>query len=232
MTLRKPSASLREFLELAKKVVLSPEREEEILADCRRRDREKLHLKLKESGILNVTTSEDHERFLDGRFLPTESLRVAIDWFCDARKGGPTLLALLGHVGVGKTVSAGAMLVRNQGYGVYKSMVRLVRIQGMYGYQDELDKAASASFLIIDDVGAESKAVEGRAVLQDFINARQDKRYLTVITGNLSPSEFKDRYDERTWSRIQQIGRVAEIVGTDMRRPAPVDAIRHTRRAS
>lgn len=217
MTPRKPTASLREFLDLAKKVVLSPEREREILEECRQRDREKLFLKLKESGILNVTTSEDHERFLDGNFLPTESLRIAIEWFCAARKGGPNLLTLLGTIGVGKTVSAGAVLVRNQGYGVYKSMVRLVRIQGVYGYQEELDKAASASFLIIDDVGAEAKAIEGRAVLQDLINARQDHRYLTVITGNLSPEEFKDRYDERTWSRIQQIGRVVEIAGKDLR---------------
>lgn len=224
MTATRPSASLREFAAIAKRASITPQQEAEIVEERKRAEKARLRAKLKESGILDVTTTEDHERFVNGSFAHTEALRTAIQWFVAARNGGPNVLVLLGHVGAGKTVAAGATLVRNHGYGVYKSIARLVRLHSSYSasHQEELDKALAAAFLIIDDVGTEAKPGEGRMVLQEFLNARQDRRYLTVITGNLTPEEFRDRYDERTWSRLQQIGRIVEVGGDDLRSKRPI----------
>src|SRR5690606_41573051 len=53
-----------------------------------------------------------------------------------------------------------------------------------------------------------------------LIDDRHEMRRPTVITSNLSPEEFRQRYGERIADRIRQMGLVVLCVGESLRRKA------------
>lgn len=81
------------------------------------------------------------------------------------------------------------------------------------------DRARKVYALAIDDLGREYSDQHGRwlAELDLLIDDRHEMRRPTVITGNLSPQEFIERYGERIADRIRQMGLVVHCAGESLR---------------
>lgn len=84
------------------------------------------------------------------------------------------------------------------------------------------DEARKVYALAIDDLGREYSDQHGRwlAELDLLIDDRHEMRRPTVITSNLSPEEFRQRYGERIADRIRHTGLVVLCVGESLRRRA------------
>lgn len=84
------------------------------------------------------------------------------------------------------------------------------------------DEVRKVYALAIDDLGREYSDQHGRwlAELDLLIDDRHEMRRPTVITSNLSPQEFIQRYGERIADRIRQMGLVVNCVGESLRRRA------------
>ena len=82
------------------------------------------------------------------------------------------------------------------------------------------ERARKVYALAIDDLGREYSDQHGRwlAELDLLIDDRHERRQPTVITSNLSPQEFIERYGERIADRIRQMGLVVNCVGESLRR--------------
>mgnify|MGYP001268914844 CR=1 FL=1 len=82
------------------------------------------------------------------------------------------------------------------------------------------DEVRKVYALAIDDLGREYSDQHGRwlAELDLLIDDRHEMRRPTVITSNLGPEEFKQRYGERIADRIRQMGLVVNCVGESLRR--------------
>lgn len=82
------------------------------------------------------------------------------------------------------------------------------------------DEVRKVYALAIDDLGREYSDQHGRwlAELDLLIDDRHEMRRPTVITSNLSPEEFRQRYGERIADRIRQMGLVVLCSGESLRR--------------
>lgn len=82
------------------------------------------------------------------------------------------------------------------------------------------DEVRKVYALAIDDLGREYSDQHGRwlAELDLLIDDRHEMRRPTVISSNLSPEEFRQRYGERIADRIRQMGLVVNCVGESLRR--------------
>lgn len=97
------------------------------------------------------------------------------------------------------------------------------------GGDDLWHRARKVRVLVIDDLGREYADQHGRwlSELDLLIDDRHEARLRTVMTGNVTPEEFKARYGERIADRIRQDGRVSICNGASLRR-----AVAATRRCA
>ncbi len=88
------------------------------------------------------------------------------------------------------------------------------------GGEELWSRARRVRVLVIDDLGREYSDQHGRwlSELDLLIDDRHEARLRTVLTGNLTPEEFKARYGERIADRIRQDGRVCICNGESLRR--------------
>lgn len=77
--------------------------------------------------------------------------------------------------------------------------------------------------LFVDDVGAEQmvgsgyKAGRSEAVFDQFVNRRTGVNFPLWITTNLTPTELRERYGERTLSRLVEHCTMIPVSGADRR---------------
>ena len=81
----------------------------------------------------------------------------------------------------------------------------------------ETSRYFDCDLLIIDDLGAELTNQFTTSVLYQIINTRLNRGQATVISSNLSQSDFRKRYWDRITSRIFGEYTVLPFVGTDIR---------------
>ena len=78
----------------------------------------------------------------------------------------------------------------------------------------ELD---DVDLLIIDDLGAELTNSFVRTSLFNIINTRIIKDKKMIISTNLTPTELRERYEERIFSRLIMYVDTYKFVGEDLR---------------
>ncbi len=82
---------------------------------------------------------------------------------------------------------------------------------------DALKKYCGCDFLIIDDLGAEFITQFSVSAIGNIVNERLLRDLPTIINTNLSLSEIKEKYSERTASRIFGCYEKLKFVGKDIR---------------
>lgn len=134
-------------------------------------------------------------------------------------------LLLSGASGLGKTFLLHAMaekLIERDISVLLVSAYRLIDIlRRVYFSNDNVDEEImKAEVLMIDDLGSEP-LMQNVTVEQLFnlLNERQSRNLSTVISTNLNLAEFRNRYTERTASRLmdRRFCRVLTLEGTDIR---------------
>lgn len=123
-----------------------------------------------------------------------------------------TILVLTGPVDTGKTVAA-AWGVAWSG-GRFAKGIDLLRA-GLYPDDPKFwQRLFAAKVLAVDDLGVEpldSKGF-GLAAIEDLVDRRYDGGRKTIITTNAPPVVFRDRFGERIWRRIAEVGIVVGLV--------------------
>lgn len=141
------------------------------------------------------------------------------------------LLILAGGVGAGKTTAA--TWVSMMGGDPRPGFIRISELERRGRYDKSLDEwLKDKTSLVIDDVGTE--VLDGKGVFQSLLDEIIDTFYgnrrTLVMTTNLrarskGPGEgpqFAERYGDRAWSRLTQIGMWADCGVRDLRKePQP-----------
>ncbi len=119
-------------------------------------------------------------------------------------------ILMVGKTGLGKTHLSLAIAdaAVKDGLGViYSSAQHLVtELENEHFSNSKGDEAfkkyCSCDFLVLDDLGAEFSTQFSVAFIGNIINERLLRNLPTIISTNLFPSEFIEKYSERTASRI------------------------------
>lgn len=133
-------------------------------------------------------------------------------------------LFICGPVGTGKTwaaiaVARQAPLLKFLWWPDWIARYRVIDNASPSEAIEQLDTLAVAPNLVIDDIGAENESDYGRRVLMRLFEARRDREFGTIITGNYDVGAVAERYDERLASRITESCTVIAMEGDDRRLP-------------
>jgi DNA replication protein DnaC len=137
-------------------------------------------------------------------------------------------LILYGQSGLGKTFLCNSIAkeLLDQGKTViYLSSFQLFRLFENYRFHkeedivsnDDIEAIFSCDLLIIDDLGTEFNNALTSAELFNCLNTRLLNQKSTVISTNLSPSEWVNKYSERIVSRIFGYYTQLKFFGSDIR---------------
>lgn len=170
------------------------------------------------SGI--AITSEDKAAVMSGRVQSTTALSSVKAWLLANKRGkcDPRFLVLLGSVGVGKTVAAAWALWELSGtYCVPDQLRDLLHPARRRDESEPMPRTIAGNLFVLDDLGTETDPRFG-AALFELVNGRMRDGCLTIITGNLTREQARQRYDKRVVDRLNHSGRVMEIGGASMRK--------------
>jgi hypothetical protein len=145
--------------------------------------------------------------------LDTHAMTTARAWLASDAWG----LLMLGGVGRGKSLAAAWLWLRLRGLdlaeadalhrqrrGVLWLRARVLQNLEWNERADVLRRCAVAFGLVVDELGGEDQRT-GEA-LSDLIEQRGDEQRRTVITTNLEPARFLERYGDRLVSRLRAGG--------------------------
>jgi len=132
---------------------------------------------------------------------------------------------LMGGTGHGKTHISTALgvTVIKRGYSVeYKTVQSVMddyqQVQFRGGDTSNIDKYYDCDLLIVDDLGAEMSTQFTVSCIYNLVNTRMNRRKPTVFSTNLTPSEIRERYNDRITSRLFGEFIPLQFKGTDIRR--------------
>lgn len=159
---------------------------------------------------------------------PSEAVEAAQEFIRDR---DARFLLLLGEKGVGKT-SAAALALWDfvakypwndlpQGSATEPAMFcpafSVTRLSAFEPKdRDYVARLGRAHLLVVDDVGNEGTEF-GRTTLVDLLLAREASRKRTVLTGNMTPKAFAERYGEALVDRVRASGIVRALKGRSLR---------------
>lgn len=136
-------------------------------------------------------------------------------------------IAMFGGTGLGKTHLSSAFAGRliERGFDVlYTSAVGMISDfenrrfgNGQNADSGNADRYTECELLIIDDLGTEVTNQFTVSCIYNVINSRLNKKLSTVISTNLSPTEFRQRYWDRITSRVFGEYMVLLFGGIDIR---------------
>ena len=161
-----------------------------------------------------------------GELEDTDAMRLARRFIHLPRK----LLVLAGGVGVGKTTAAAWVALKGQD--PRPGFMRISELERRGRYDKKLDEwLRDKTSLVIDDVGAEVLDGKGvfRSLMDEVVDTFYSKRRTLVMTTNLRPrrkaadeqEQFLERYGDRVWSRLNQVGLWGDCGARDLRRDQP-----------
>lgn len=91
------------------------------------------------------------------------------------------------------------------------------RSYGDEGIFTVLNSLENADLLIIDDLGTEPDNRWTRSMIYQIIDKRDNSNLPLIVTTNISMDQLKDRYDDRTYSRLTQMCSFIRNTGKDLR---------------
>lgn len=136
-----------------------------------------------------------------------------LSWLTDNTNLG---LALMGGCGNGKTLFAMKILPTI----IYMTSERVCGCYHVRQLHDKWEEVIKRDILVIDDVGTEEMVNEygiKHYPFMELVNICEEKNKLLVITTNLNGEELRNKYDERTYSRLRGMTRTIVFKGKDNR---------------
>lgn len=143
--------------------------------------------------------------------------------FSRVRRADRNGIILSGLVGIGKTHLAAAianMLIDEKSVQVFFQNVPLMfeKMKREFGKTDFTSKTArECELLILDDLGKEKRTEWTDERLYEIVNTRYEKRLPIIVTTNLTATDFAERLDYSTSSRLVEMCRFVAMGGKDRR---------------
>lgn len=154
----------------------------------------------------------------DNDAATAERCRMAAKWLCEDRKPG---LMLYGRVGSGKTTLArsicrliGFLYDRYEIGQDRRCSVTQTSALDLSKMAVDMDNGLftqrkRAKMLFLDDVGVEPSVVKSwgneYSPVVELLYSRYDWMMFTIITSNLKPDEFRERYGDRVGDRLLEM---------------------------
>lgn len=125
-------------------------------------------------------------------------------------------LCLLGNCGTGKSLMATKIIPL-----IFSaSFQKIFKIIKACDLNDRLQEAKEYPFVVIDDFGTESTAVNfGNKVeaFNEVIDSVEGRKCFFVVTSNLDANQIKQKYGVRTYDRLRGLFKVIQINEKSMR---------------
>ena len=203
-------------------------RQEEIKAEVERQERERRekieslrYEAFPDLRMRNWTFAEDDK----ANAKISDIAQKYVDNFSAMSARGMGLL-LYGGVGTGKTFISAciANALIDEGYTCFATNFASLSntLQSSFsGRQELMDKLASYSLLVIDDLASERDTEYMGEVVQNVIDARYRAQKPLIVTTNLTGEELKHPKDirkERIYSRLFEMCIPVEVKGVDRRK--------------
>ncbi len=157
----------------------------------------------------------------------SEIYKIMKNYAEDFRVGQSENLALFGGTGLGKTHLSSAVAGRliERGFDVmYSGAVSMISDfenrrfgTGQNEEYGSVDRYTDCELLIIDDLGTEVVNQFTVSCIYNVINTRLNKKLPTILSTNLSPAEFRQKYWDRITSRVLGEYRILLFCGVDVR---------------
>jgi DNA replication protein DnaC len=125
-------------------------------------------------------------------------------------------LCLLGSCGVGKTL-LGTKIIPLIFCASLKKIFKVIKACDL---NEKLNEAKSYPFVVIDDFGTESTAVNfGNKVeaFNEVIDSVEGRKCFFVVTSNLDANQIKQKYGVRTYDRLRGLFKVIQVNEKSMR---------------
>lgn len=155
-----------------------------------------------------------------GKCLRTQATTEAAAWMRSDRR----VLALVGDVGVGKTVAAclvACAYVRRRKTVAYLREPQLVRWShsSTLAHEAQVERLRDVDLLIIDEIGTtlSRDGERTRDAMFGMIDSRIGGEGRTVIIGNLTEKQLAESYGVRFLDRLREIGMVVHATGESLR---------------
>lgn len=125
-------------------------------------------------------------------------------------------LCLLGTCGTGKTLLATKIIPLT----FCANFQKIFKVIKACDLNDRLQEAKEYPFVVIDDFGAESTAVNfGNKVeaFNEVIDSVEGRKCFFVVTSNLDANQIKQKYGIRTYDRLRGLFKVIQVTEKSMR---------------
>lgn len=142
-----------------------------------------------------------------------KNYRPIVDWMSDNDGKG---LLITGSCGLGKTLIGTYILPQVINY-FCRKVVMCCDANEINTRADELMKY---HLLSIDDIGTEERVNlygNKRMVFPELVDAAEKKGHLLIITTNLNVDELRQKYGDRSISRLRAITKFVPFTGEDLR---------------
>lgn len=129
--------------------------------------------------------------------------------------GGKHLL-LLGSVGTGKTLLA-TKIIPFIFFVKYKKVYTVYKACDLF---DNLEHAKKYPFVVVDDFGTESTAVNfgnKTDAFSEWIDSLEERTCLAIATTNQDANQIKQKYGIRTYDRLRGLFKVIQVNEKSMR---------------
>lgn len=131
-------------------------------------------------------------------------------------------LALIGDLGVGKSVGAGwiALQALEAGKTARWLDARDAAVSPIFGTEGSTraHRAREVDLLVIDDLGAGAPSEAWKAWVEAILGYRHAREFRTVVTSNANAEKFKALVGERMVDRIREGGVVKDFGGASLRK--------------
>lgn len=156
-----------------------------------------------------------------GKEWETETLAKVRAWVSTVRHpDAKRLLVLLGSTGTGKTMAAAwALLKLGGGLGVKARKLPGLEMAHFGPQAEHYQRLVKGKLCVVDEIGTMDAKKEASS-LGELIDDRIGRP--TILIGNLPPKNedktgFLQRYHERFYSRLAEVGVVVDCTGPDLR---------------
>ncbi len=155
-----------------------------------------------------------------GEVLNKDKISKVVSWLKNGKKES---LMIIGGTGTGKTTLAVALAQAIGKRNYYPKFISMPKFERMCAEDNTwLDEVADWKYLLLDDVGTESREIKiygnSRMLFNELIFQRYDRKLPMIITTNLSLAAFEQRYGEKVASRVRELFDIMVMNGKDLRK--------------